>query len=116
MLLDYGARFVDSKLRQLRLSGFIEVNKLGDGVPRTKTAILMRAYRQKPCHGFCPNPEAAWAKQARPSLDRLEALLFYYHTTCKSTFDQMEDWDRAELLSNIFCAAADAFIKRKSKR
>ena len=115
MLIDYGSRFAESKLRQLRLAGFIEVNKLGDGLPRTKNAIIMRAYRQPPIYGFCPNPESSWSKQARPSLERLEALLFYYHTTCKPTFDQMEDWERAELLSNIFVAAADAFIKRKAR-
>ena len=115
MLLDFGSKFVDSKHRQLRLSAFSTPNKMGDGLPRCKTAIMMRAYRLKPVHGYCPAPENAWAKQERSSLEKLEALLFYYHTTCKATFEKMADSERAELLSNIFVAAAEGFIKRKAK-
>ena len=76
-LLDFGSRFLDGMNRKLRLNAFTLVNKLGDGLPRCKNGILMRAYRQKPTQTFVPTPEASRTRQTRPDLDKLEALLFF---------------------------------------
>ena len=65
-LLDFGSAFVDQKTRRLRLQAFQVVNQLPMTTPRCKVAVLMRAYRKQPTKGWCPTPEAAWTKLARP--------------------------------------------------
>ena len=45
-LLEYAQVFVDSKKRRLRLSVFGVMNKLPQSVPRTKVALIKRAYRK----------------------------------------------------------------------
>ena len=114
-LLDFGARFLDGMNRKLRLNAFSLVNKLGDGLPRCKNGILMRAYRQKPSQTYVPTPEASWARQSRPDLEKLEALLYFFEVLCKPTLERLSDQERAELLANTAVAATDAFISRKSK-
>jgi hypothetical protein len=83
--LVFAARYVDSKTRSLRLSAFVEINKLPEGVPRCKIAILKRAYRKKPVHGICPSPEALWSKKSHEKLIVMEELLHYFHVEIKST-------------------------------
>jgi len=61
--LIFAARFVNSKKRSLRLSAFVEINKIPASCPRIKIAVLKRAYRKKPVHGICPAPEALWGKK-----------------------------------------------------
>jgi len=109
-LLDFAACFVDSKKRQLRFSAFAVANKILEQAPLTKIAVMKRAYRQKPCLGFCPNPEAGWASFTWPTLENLEALLRFFHGTCKASLDTLTPQSRLKLLSNIDVTAADTFF------
>ena len=61
--LDFAATFVDSKQRQLRLSAFATVNKMPTATPRSKMAVIMRAYRKPPSRTWCPCLESFWAKE-----------------------------------------------------
>ena len=61
-LLDFGSKFVNSKTRQLRLNAFTMINKIPIQYPRLKVALLKRAYFKTPVYGYCPSPEAGWAK------------------------------------------------------
>ena len=45
--IDFGARFINQKHRQLRLGAFTVVNKMDNQCPRSKIAALKRAYRKK---------------------------------------------------------------------
>ena len=76
-LLDFGATFVDSKKRQLRFSAFAVANQIDDDLPLTKIGVLKRAYRKKPSHGYCPNPESDWTKIDTVKMARLEDILFF---------------------------------------
>ena len=113
-LLDFGSKFVNQKKRQLRLCAFAEVNKIPAQFPRTKVAVLKRAYRETPKNGFCPNPEPAWAKVPEDRLTSLEQLLQYFHTRCDTA---VAVWPNPKaqvlFLANVDVAAADAFIKSK---
>ena len=64
-LLEFAATVVDSKQRQLRLSAFAMVNKMLAQTPRSKIAVLMRAYRKPPNRTWCPCPESFWARRTR---------------------------------------------------
>lgn len=109
-LLDFGSKFVDPKQRQLRLNAFAEANKLPLKTPRTKVAMIMRAYRKPPQRTWCPLPEAAWGKAGVPELEALEAVLHYFQATCKPAVAGMADQRKAALHANVACAAAEAFI------
>ena len=63
-LMEFGSKFVNSKTRQLRLNAFTAINKIPTEFPRTKVAVLKRAYRKTPAYGYCPSPEAGWSKVA----------------------------------------------------
>ena len=63
-LLEFGSKFVNSKIRQLRLNAFTAINKIPTEFPRTKVAVLKRAYRKNPAYGYCPSPESGWSKVA----------------------------------------------------
>ena len=76
-LLDFGATFVDSKKRQLRFSAFAVTNQIDDDLPLTKIGVLKRAYRKKPSHGYCPNPESDWTRIDTVKMARLEDILFF---------------------------------------
>ena len=82
-LLDFGAKFVDQKKRQLRLAAFGEANKLELCFPRCKLAMLMRAYRKPPNNTWCPTPDAAFAKAPAADLNKLESLLHYLLVECE---------------------------------
>ena len=109
-MLDFGSKFVDPKQRQLRLAAFGEANKLPLKCPRTKVAMIMRAYRKPPQRTWCPLPEAAWGKVSDQELEALEALLHYFQATCKPAVAGMTDQRKAALHANVACAAAEAFI------
>ena len=115
-LLDFGSKFVDPKQRQMSLAAFAEVNKLPLTVPRVKLAMLMRAYRKPPQRGWCPTPEAAWATREATSLQHLEAVLHFFHSTCKPAVAGMPTLDIAVLLANAHCAATEAYITCKDPR
>ena len=58
-LLDFGSRFVDAKLRRLRLGAFAEAGKIDDRCPRVKIAVLKRAYRKKQPRDFAQAPRVS---------------------------------------------------------
>ena len=115
-LLDFGSKFVDPKQRQLSLNTFAEVNKLPLTVPRSKLALVMRAYRKQPHRGWCPTPEPAWATREPASLHHLEAVLHFLHGTCKPAVAGMQTMELASLLANANCAATEAYITCKDPR
>ena len=55
--LSFGERFVDGKKRRLRFEVFAIIDKIGGQFPRTKIAVLKKAYRKKTTCGYCPVPE-----------------------------------------------------------
>ena len=76
MLLEFGAKFVDPKQRQLSLQAFAEVNNVPLQYPRVKIAMLMRAYRKPPNRTWCPPPEPAWNHQHKTlAMRKLESVL-----------------------------------------
>lgn len=81
-LVDFAAKFVNPKLRQLRLVAFAEANKLPRTCPRCKIAIIMRAYRKNPTRGWCPVPEVALTKHDDSVYEKMEAILHYFHVKC----------------------------------
>ena len=83
-LIDFGSRLVDQKKRQLRLGAFSAVNKLDYQLPRSKLAIIKRAYRKPPVYGFCPSPDLKFVQARWEDKLKLEQLLHYFHATCKA--------------------------------
>ena len=67
-----GAKFVDSKLRRLRMAAIIVVNKMNEGCPRFKIASIKRAYRKSPTHGYCPAPEAKFHEGSQAHISKAE--------------------------------------------
>ena len=115
-LLEFGAKFVDPKQRQLSLQAFAEVNKVGLEFPRVKVAMLMRAYRKPPNRTWCPPPETTWTSSTKgQSLTKLEAVLRYFQCTCKPAVAGMQPLKWVALTANVACAAADAFIMCKER-
>ena len=116
-LLEFGDRFVDSKFRQLRLSAFTEVNKIPGSCPRSKLAILKRAYRKKPQYGYCPSPEASWKAVPETQLLDLESLLQYFHFNCKAAVAEAIPKENViAFLSNVDVAASEAFCVEKREK
>ena len=116
MLLEFGAKFVDPKQRQLSLQAFAEVNKVSLQYPRVKIAMLMRAYRKPPNRTWCPPPEPAWNQQAKTyAMSKLETMLHYFQSTCKPAVAGMLPIHELGLMSNVSIAAADAFVLCKER-
>ena len=115
MLLEFGAKFVDPKQRQLSLQAFAEVNRVPLQYPRVKIAMLMRAYRKPPNRTWCPPPEPAWNQQHKTyAMAKLEAVLHYFQSTCKPAVAGMPPLRWVQLSANVACAAAEAFIMSKA--
>ena len=115
-LLEFGSKFVDSRVRQLALLAFAEVNKVHLKHPRVKIAMIMRAYRKQPNNAWCPFPERRWASWTNVrTMHKLEALLRYFQLTCKPAVAGMQALKRVQLTANVAAAAADAFIMCKHR-
>ena len=79
---DFQKAFINSKQRKLRFAAFGVVNKLDDALPRSKVAIIKRAYRKKsgdPKNVWCSSPENTWTAVAASAMQSLEELLRYVH-------------------------------------
>lgn len=110
-LLEFGSKFVNQKKRRLRLGAFSDVNKMQIECPKSKIAVLKRAYRKTPQFGYCPSPESSWSKKTLEELRTLEQLLHYYHVELKEWLATCWEPDKIHLLlANVDVAAADAFI------
>ena len=93
----FAERYVDSKTRQLRIQAFGDVNKIGINYPRTKIAVLMRAYKKEPKRGWCPEPESLWGKAEAGDLQNLEAMLEYLWQACRPILDKWDSGARMKL-------------------
>lgn len=109
-LLEFGGCFVDSKKRQLRFAAFGIANKISERAPWTKIAVIKRAYRKKPSHGFCPCPESLWGEFEYHLLRLLEDLLRFFHGACSAYLEKLSPQSRNKLLANIDVTAADTFF------
>ena len=90
-LITFAERFVNSAQRSLSLPAFALVGGLRTEFPRTKVALIMRAYKmgaKKAGPGgavWCKEPEAAWKKQSmEPHLRLMEDVLHGHHVTLKA--------------------------------
>ena len=118
-LADFQKIFVNSKQRQLRFAAFGVVNKLDAALPRTKIAIIKRAYRKKlpdPKNCWCSNPESAWTAVAAPILRSTEELLLYLHEddAIRKNIDpenaNMDSAPRTLFYGSVDIAVADAVM------
>ena len=70
-LLRYLEIYLEESERRLRLQAFCVPNKLGGtggkDFPRTRIALIKRAYRQKVSSGFCPAPESSLTSANEPT-------------------------------------------------
>ena len=96
-LLRFGSKFVDSKKRQLRLSAFAQANKMNDAAPRTKIAVIKRAYRKQPKDCVCPSPEPAWGDAPWDLLQLLTRLLRFSMCCAKHSANAMSYRSRGML-------------------
>jgi hypothetical protein len=115
-LLEFGSCFVDSKKRQLRFGAFAVARKICIEAPLTRVAVIKRAYRQKPVHGFCPSPETRWADVPWDRLQKLEELLRLFHSTFMPQLKKLQPQLRNKLLANIDVTATDAFFATESSK
>jgi hypothetical protein len=109
-LLNFAQYFVDQKKRQLRLHAFTMANQLPTECPLIKIAVIKRAYRKPPSHGYCPAPESLWGKMEINMLTDLEKLLRYFHVVCSDLVAQKSPKQSALFLANVDVAATEAFI------
>ena len=107
---------VNSKFRQLRFSAFGSANKVPENCPLVKLALIKRAFRKKPAHGYCPSPEQDWAKYEPLHVRDLEALLRFFHGNCMSVLDEMTPQSRSKTLANLDLACIEAFHAAKMKK
>ena len=114
-LLQFGAAFVDSKKRQLRFSAFAVVNKVNHDYPLSRVAIVKRAYRKKPHHTFCPNPEQQWTKIDTAFLEKLEQLLFYFHEKRLPAVQKLPEEDQAKFWAAVDVSAAEEFFLKATR-
>ena len=115
-LIEFGRRFVDQKKRQLRWHAFAEVNKVDRQYPRTKLAMLKRAYRKNPTNGFCPSPEPCFQKADFDCLSKFEQLLHFFHVEAAAAVAAFGDSHKQHaLLANVDVAVAEAFAVCKNK-
>ena len=113
-LIDFGARFINPKQRQLRLGAFTTVNKMNNQCPRSKIAALKRAYRKNPTYGYCPSPDARFHSCEMSSVSQLEQLLHYFHIVRKTAVAALgSEHQQSAFLANVDVAAADSFISCK---
>ena len=115
-LLEFGSCFVDSKKRQLRFGAFAVARKICIEAPLTRVAVIKRAYRKKPIHGFCPSPETHWTEVPWDRLQKLEELLRLFHSTFMPQLHKMQPQLRIRLLANVDVTATDAFFVTESSK
>ena len=117
-LEEFAKFFVNSKLRQLRFTAFGFANKVPENCPLVKIALIKRAFRKKPTNGFCPSPEADWGKYEPIQVRDLEALLRFFHGTCRDELAnaQPTPQSRSKTLANIDVACTDAFYAARFQK
>ena len=110
-LVEFLSVWVDSGKKRLSLSAFKEVNKISIDFPRSKVAVVMRAYWKDPDkQKYCPAPESLWSRVQATHMKKLESLLFYFSITLRDAFSSMETRMAQKLKTEASIGAADAFI------
>ena len=117
----FAEKYVDSKKRQLRLEAYGLVNKMPLMCPRTKVAVLMRAYRKEPRRTWCPEPEALWAKLDTAEAHSIEQMLAYLWQTCKPIRQKWGEADSWRFFAEVGINVAEGFAEwvqkeKKGKR
>ena len=115
-LFEYERRFVDHKKRRLPPQAWASVNALAANLPRTKVALLMRAYSKDPVKGFCPQPETMWQKVPQCQLETLEELLAFFQQTLRSAVADLGTEPAEVLLANVALAATEAWYRTWNDR
>ena len=110
-LFKYERRFVDHKKRRLPPQAWGCVNSLAPMLPRTKVALLMRAYSKDPAKGFCPAPETMWHRVPPHHLEALEELLTYFQHTLGSAVADLGTEPAEMLLANVALHATEAWFR-----
>jgi len=95
----------------LPLTAFKVVNQFTNDFPRTKLAIMMRAYMMPPnSQGFVPVPENTWARVKKEHLLKLEALLRYWDLELRQHTESMQRKDANFVNASAAANAAAEFI------
>jgi len=111
-LVDFTSVWVNSELTKLPLAAFKEANKLSNDFPRTKLAVIYRAYMMTPnSQGYVPVPESSWARVTKPTLSKLEELLKYWDVQVRQSIASMEPTMAQYVNASAATNAAAAFIK-----
>ena len=93
------------------MCAFAQANKISDAAPRTKIAVIERAYRKPPKNGICPSPEPAWGDTPWEVLQLLERLPSFFYVQCKPFYEaHVEPQSRDAFMANVDVSAADAFF------
>ena len=114
-LLEFTGVFVNPLQRRLRLSAFVDTNKMPLQVPGVKIAMIMRAYRKTPQLTWCPSPEPSWAKCPNVLLEALEDLLHYFHVENKAAVAALPGEQRAAFFANVNVQLAETFNTKVTK-
>ena len=115
-LIEFASAYVNQKKRRLRLSSFSEVNQMPPDRPRSKVAVIKRAFRKQPVHCYCPTPETRWKTFTSASLRDLEELLHYFHEEQKHIVALLPESQRILFLANVDVTAADAMFVTETNR
>ena len=122
-LLDFCQRYVNSKKRQLRFTAFGVAARLPVACPRTKVAIMMRAYNKAPRCTWCPEPEAWWSQESNAGhLVHLEDLLRFWQVTMRpavqaaASRSEKKDALASELMANVCTLGAEALLRSHKER
>ena len=92
------------------------MNSFAARLPRTKVALLMRAYSKDPVKGFCPQPETMWQKIPNCQLETLEELLAFFQQSLRSAVADLGTEPAEVLLANVALAATEAWYRNWNDR
>lgn len=110
-LVEFMSVWVNSEEKRLSLSAFKEPNKISNRFPRTKVAMIQRAYMKQPNNqGVCPAPESYWSKVSSERMEKLESLLKYFTDTLSDTINSMGIGMAQHVRSTAVVSATNAFI------
>jgi len=111
-LVDFTSVWVNSEVTRLPLTAFREANKISNDCPRTKIAIIQRAYMMTPnSQGYVPVPEGCWARVTKAHLQKLEQLLKYWDDELRQFTASMETTIAQHINASAATNAVAAFIK-----
>jgi len=115
----FGSKFVNQKLRRMRLSGYKVVNEIDDDFPKSKVAVLKFFYKGMPHNGYVSNPSPHWGTAEKWKMQALEQALHYFHVTCKASIEALPNLYQQDLfiasVDTTMVGALDKIIKKTTK-